>query len=252
MIDGGITHAYAVTASGGLRCWGGNGNGELGNGTQGGQTNTSAVPSADVLTGVARVGVGMVHTCAVMVTGGVRCWGGNTSGQLGDGTTMNRPTVPTADLLTGVRALANGNLFTCALMRTGGQRCWGTLPAGKVVPPPSADDMTGVAQIDATADQSCSLMATTGGVRCWGVNVAGQIGDGTQHTLVPLPPPAIDVLTGVQQVASGATFTCALLTTGRVRCWGGNSLGELGDGSPPTTIETARTSPPTTDVPICL
>jgi alpha-tubulin suppressor-like RCC1 family protein len=57
----------------------------------------------------------------------------------------------------------------------------------------------------------------------------------------------MELLTGVQRVATGGMFSCALLATGRVRCWGSKILGELGDGS----ATTGRASPPTTDVPIC-
>ena len=61
-------------------------------------------------------------TCAVMDTGGVRCWGNSRFGALGDGTTTNRSTPPTSAVLTGVQAVSGGNYHACALMATGGVR----------------------------------------------------------------------------------------------------------------------------------
>jgi alpha-tubulin suppressor-like RCC1 family protein len=61
-----------------------------------------------------------------MTTGGVRCWGGNYDGQLGDGTTTSRTTPPATDVLDGVQAIAAGGSHTCALMTSGGVQCWGS------------------------------------------------------------------------------------------------------------------------------
>jgi len=71
------------------------------------------------------IAAGDQHTCALMVSGGVRCWGDNLYGQLGDGTTTDRKTPQTSDVLTGVQAIAAGDSHTCALMDSGGVRCWG-------------------------------------------------------------------------------------------------------------------------------
>ena len=96
--------------------------GQLGDGTT---TDRWTPPTSDVLTGVQAIAAGDDHTCALMTTGGVRCWGDNDYGQLGDGTTTDRSTPPASDVLTGVQAIAAGDGHTCALMTTGGVRCWG-------------------------------------------------------------------------------------------------------------------------------
>jgi len=86
----------------------------------------------DVLTGVQAIAADGGHTCALMDTGGVRCWGENDYGQLGDGTTTDNSTPPTSDVLTGVQAIAAGNFHTCALMKNGGMQCWGDNEHGQL------------------------------------------------------------------------------------------------------------------------
>ena len=103
-----------------------------------------------LLTSVQAVAAGASSTCALMSTGGVRCWGDNTYGQLGDGTTTSRLIPPPVDVLMGVQSIAIGDSHTCALLQTGGVRCWGDNTRGqfgdgtttnRLAPPPA--DMLG-------------------------------------------------------------------------------------------------------------
>ena len=142
-------------------------------------------------------------------------------------------------MLSGVKAIAAGGAHTCALIDRGRrpllgrQRSRASSATGRrttAPTPPAADVVGGVAAVSAGDTHTCAL-TNAGGVRCWGHNGDGELGH--RHTTTPsLSPPTTDVLSGVKQVVAGNLFTCALLTSGGVRCWGYNSHGEIGDDTP--------------------
>ena len=145
------------------------------------------------MSGVKNVTAGAIHTCALLDTGAVKCWGSNWYGQLGDNSVVLKK-APTAvvGLSAGVAAIAAGAHHTCALL-------------------------------------------STGAVKCWGYNASGQLGDGTvadKSKPTDLPALATDVAT----IAAGSTanHTCAILKDGTLRCWGHNLYGQIGDGVPVT------------------
>jgi len=196
--------------------------------------------------------VGGSHACALTVAGGVRCWGSNGNGQLGDGTRTNRTEPPLFDVLTGVQAIAVGNDHTCAVTVTGGVRCWGANSNGQLGDgtkterwsPPTTDVLTGVKAIAAGDRYTCAL-TTAGGVRCWGFNLNGQLGVGTDGVGADLSsPPATDAIADIQAISAGGATTCALTNAGGARCWGSGTFGSvgLGTGGP------QQTTPPASDV----
>ena len=136
-----------MIANGGVRCWGYNGLGQLGTGNT---VQLNSPPSTDILTGVSFIGGGDNHKCAIMASdGGVRCWGVNDFGQLGNGSTGPKVlTPPTTSVLLGAVYIEGGYYHTCVQMAaTGGVRCWGRNDAGQLGvgtttstnTPPSAD-----------------------------------------------------------------------------------------------------------------
>jgi alpha-tubulin suppressor-like RCC1 family protein len=243
-IAAGQHHSCALTTGGGVLCWGANSVGQLGDGTIGNRSTPVAV--IGLSSGVTAIAAGNFHTCALTAGGSVLCWGFNSFGQLGDGTTTIRTTpVPVSDLSSGATAIAAGQFHTCAAMATGGVRCWGDNSASQLGDGTTTQRLTpvavsglssGVTAIALGFYHTCALTAA-GGVLCWGDNGNGELGDGT--TTPSATPVAVSGLSsGVATIAAGYTDACALTAAGGVLCWGFNFNGQLGDGT-----TTQQTSP---------
>jgi len=233
----GTNHTCVITPAGGVKCWGLNKYGQLGNGN----TVDSAEP-VDVVglnSGVVAITAAHRHTCVLTTSGAMKCWGGNAQGQLGnDSTTDSSLPVDVSGLSSGVLAIASGWLNTCAVTTVGAAKCWGDNSAGQLgdgsssrakIPVDVSGLAGGVSAIAIQQEHACALL-DGGGMKCWGDNYAGQLGDGSVNTsLVP-----VDVLSlgaPVSGMAVGSEFTCALMRPGAVRCWGNNYSGQLGDGT---------------------
>lgn len=240
----GSSHSCALTTSGGMKCWGSNAAGQLGD-----NSTISKITPVDVdglTSGVQSIAAGYFHTCALTTGGGVKCWGLNTNGQLGDGSTTQRTTaVDVTGLTSGVQAIAVGETHSCALTASGGVMCWGYNVNGRlgdgfvsgsqsVIPVNVTGLTSGVQAIAVGYSHSCAIVS--GFVKCWGLNTSGQLGNGSTISSTT----AVDVtgLSGVQAIDLGSYSTCALTTGGAVKCWGLNNTAQIGDGS-----TTDRSSP---------
>jgi hypothetical protein len=212
------------------------------------------------------------HTCAVLSDGSAHCWGSNTSGELGTGTTGTTWTPARVQVLSNARAIATGGMHTCALDADRSVWCWGgnslgqlgspiaaTTPGceGPTVPPfdiPCSriplriPSLAGVSAVSAGSNHSCALLEN-GTVQCWGQNDRGQLGLGSitgpstcvaGFNATPYPcsaePTQVPGLSGVVAIACGAGHSCAVTSAQEVYCWGHNVFGQLGND---TTIDSA-------------
>lgn len=176
------------------------------------------------------VTAGLGHTCALTRAGSVKCWGYNGHDELGDGRGDGQSSwapVAVQGLSGGMSAIAAGLRHSCAV-RNGGAVCWGVNYSGalgdgtearRVAPVGVVGLSGGVRAVAAGAEHSCALTAG-GAVMCWGDNHTGEVGDGTTDDRW-MPVPVVGLGSGVRAIAAEAVHSCALTTTGGVKCWGG-------------------------------
>jgi alpha-tubulin suppressor-like RCC1 family protein len=196
-VQAGARHVCAILADRTVVCWGENLSGQLGPGDAAVMRTTPlAVPG---LSGVVALAAGSSHTCALLDTQRVACWGDDRSGQLGVATPSGSTSIATPTLVAGldhVVAVAAGNAHTCALLADGTVRCWGAGSEGELgdglgadrFSPAQVSGLTNVVQIALGSDQSCARLGD-GTIRCWGGNDSGQVGAG----FTPLQPTPVRV-----------------------------------------------------------
>ncbi|MEM9192054.1 MAG: hypothetical protein AAGF12_22970 [Myxococcota bacterium] len=234
-IDSGARQTCALLASGEVRCWGRNENGELGDGTV---DNRATAVAPFGLNPAEALATGGFHTCVIEVSGAVKCWGLNSVGQLGSGPSGSQQTVPVVvDGLENVVELSANYQVTCARHSGGTVSCWGQndegqTGSGTITPaqtsPVDVVGMSNAISIASGWNHQCAARRD-GTVRCWGQGAFGALGSGN-----PDPAPSGVVVVGVDDavlVRAGGFTSCALDPRGRRRCWGINDRGQLGDGA---------------------
>ena len=233
-IDAGARHTCLVTETGGVRCWGANSEGQLGDGTLSDRSAPVGVVGLDG--GVAAVSAGGFHACALTTAGAVSCWGSNEYGQLGDGSLIDNPApVAVVGMDHGVVSVQAGWSSTCALTDAGAVLCWGQNPFGALgngaePDTPTPTQVTGLASgvlaIAIGTLHGCALKEG-GVVACWGY---GQSADPDVFTTL-VPEPVAGLPAGVVSIDAGLDRTCALTATGGLICWGPN-FSAPADGPP--------------------
>ncbi len=288
-------HTCALLDDRSLKCWGSNSSGMLGLGDTANRGDGigkmgDSLPPVDLGTGRTAVAIGAgrwsSHTCAILDDRSLKCWGSNSSGQLGLGDVANRgdQSLEMGDYLLAVAlgtgrtavAVALGMVHTCALLDNGSVKCWGDnfyghlglgdyqnrgdgrREMGDALPVVSLGNGRTAVAIGAGSFHTCALL-DDGSVKCWGHNADGRLGVGDFRdrggALGDMGDalPAVNLGTGRTAVAIsvGDAHACALLDDGSVKCWGdalsgqlglgdtgdrGDSLGEMGDNLPTVNI----------------
>jgi alpha-tubulin suppressor-like RCC1 family protein len=287
----GTAHTCALFDNGQVACWGRGAEGQLGYNSPFNVGDNESVASYGYVNlggNVTRIAAGGNHTCALLDTGNVRCWGQNNRGQLGYGNSATRPRVGDdeapyvlGDVPLGGALVADvtaGLEHTCVLLRDGNVRCWGRGSEGQLgygnsqdqgvsqIPPATNLNFNGarIRQLVAGGYHTCAMF-DNGSVTCWGKASSGQLGvssvynanpslsnnwgdsaNETPHEMARQNPLDLGGGRKALAVTAGTEYTCALLDTGAVRCWGANANGELGQGN--TTLRPTPTTAGAIDV----
>ena len=246
MVSAGNAYTCALISDGTIECWGVNESGELGDGSynhgHGGDEDYSPTPvQVSGITSATAVAADEGHTCAVLSSGAVDCWGVDAVGQLGDGNSRNSATpVPVVGITDAVQVSAGGGT-SCAVLSSGAVDCWGINVSGELgdgatepysSTPVQVVGITNAVQVSVGFMSACAVLSS-GEVECWGDNTGGELGDGVKdhgHRAVdnfgdssPTPVPVSGITSAVAVSAGFSNEPCALLSDGTVECWGGNS-----------------------------
>jgi len=231
-ISSGYYHTCALVGVGGVQCWGRNDSGQLGNGTNNNSDTAVHIQGLDVP--ATAMALGAVHSCALLETDNVRCWGNNENGQLGNGRSENSSIpVEVTELPDKVVQVTAGGVFTCALMQNGKLYCWGDGSNGRFGDgfgethrtPVLVDGLDQDLDMIVAGDYHLCARTTLGEILCWGALSSGE--EFTSRK----PFVAKELTDKVVQMAAGGGHTCVLTTADSVKCWGDNYFGQLGNGT---------------------
>jgi cysteine-rich repeat protein len=258
-IAAGDVHACAVMQDGELRCWGRNLVGQLGlpEAVVGDNETPADLPPVNLGPSVTaqQVVAGRLHTCALLGSNDVLCFGGDVYAQLGTLGAPENVNVPSQSdpvmLTQAVVRLAGGFDHTCVAYDTGTIQCWGRGEAGQLGYGDTenvGDDESfdGYPPIDLMGgdptnlgigyDHTCVRLATTQ-IHCWGEGFNGQLGYGNETDLLApsIRPVNLGLPEAPRMITVGDRFSCATTEGSQVKCWGLNHRGQLGYGTAWTT-----------------
>ncbi len=257
----GSAHTCALDADGAVRCWGDNVHGQLGLGDRAARGDVpgemgASLPAVALPAPAQAIAAGAHHTCALLTSGTVACWGRGEFGQLGLGDRAARgdapgemgTALPTVSLRSAAAEVTAGATHTCARLTSGAVQCWGDNVYGQLGlgdrasrgdgPGEMGADLPlvalpGNAAALATGDRTTCAVLAGGSVACWGLNAFGQLGLGDTDARGDAPGEMAalaqtPLLAPATAVALGASHACALLGGGGVQCGGSGEAGRLG------------------------
>lgn len=218
---GGSTTCGALANDSGVLCWG--------------STSVTGAKLDGVL--FSKLAVGDGHICGLTPAGEAYCWGANSQGQLGDGSTAERDRPTPVKAQQGFAEISVGAGHTCALTRDGTAFCWGGNKYGQLGDGSRTNRSRPVLVLSTAGNQGFQSLAAGGshtcGVTrankafCWGDGFSGQVGNAMQD--FAKEPFAVKTDLSFRSVVAGDRHTCGLTTSGRAYCWGSNTQGQLGN-----------------------
>lgn len=225
----GSSHNCAITQDSKLKCWGENQDKQIGNNGIGAMTYAPTVIDSGVT--YSHVSAGGQHSCGVTSAGGLKCWGANTSMQLGDGTTYTASLPMSIESGVQYAAVSSGGAYNCGITTDGVTKCWGNSYGNGIVNsivanPLSIDPGSDYTFLSMSGATTCGLLSSNQ-LKCWGKNESAQFGDGSSiNKIYP-----VEVQGRYKTVAGGNTHACGIDESGTLKCWGDGQYGKLGTGS---------------------
>lgn len=244
--DASGANGCGIGAAGSAWCWGDDFSGQLGRGSSS-TPGDIAAPVANINTDLfspdddaLKVVAGGLTSCALIADGTVSCWGDNTWGSLGNGTTQSSDTAVPVPGITDAIDIATRNGTTCAILADHTLQCWGRNGNGQVGDGTTTDQLSPVTVpgldivVDVTVggNFTCALRAT-GDIWCWGHGYYGELGNGetgvdAAMTTTPVP---VSVIDDAVEIDAGSGHTCARRSDDHVWCWGSGGSYQLGNVS---------------------
>ena len=239
-VSSGGSYTCALIADGTIKCWGHNLYGQLGDGTS---TNRNTPVNVVGISNAIEISTSDKSSCALLSDNSAKCWG---EGPLGDGLSSGSSTTPVSVYgpSNNYLSVSVGDGHGCLLLSSKRITCWGGNTEGELGDgtykekySPTMSLVNGstiytASAISAGSRHTCALLDNNT-LDCWGKNNVGQLGPmyGIFNDVRSNYPVTVLGMNEVAQVSSGGGHTCALLLDGTIKCWGSNTLGQLGDGT---------------------
>ena len=256
----GVSSSCAIQTSGKTYCWGWSQDGRLGSGSSTVNKNrpnlVKGIGNNGNLSEAIDIGSSS-HSCVLIKSGLVACWGKGDNYRLGNDSTSDKDTPALAVrrgreagfFSTGLSPNQQISTFTehaCAVKNDGTPLCWGragsylgqsSSTTNQKVPGVVSSLMGVTKEIDVGDGHSCARK-NDNTVACWGKGEDGILGNGDSSSTYYSVPQLVNNhsgnsgnLTGVEQISTGRLHSCAVLSNGKVACWGKGTSGELGNNS---------------------